>query len=511
MNDYMRLGQQAVQHKKLAESVEWFRKAVKESPKDAQANACLGQSLCWLGYKSEGFEYLGISGQILLKKAKKTRDIKLVLDLADQMQHWEDYQGSLTLCKQALKLNGAVGRGYQLLALSHMRLNQKKPALSAGKKALSLVPDNSVLTLLVGTLEINDGQFERARKRLEKLLENPLLKPEEKFRVHKELARLLDKMKVFDQVFGHLHAAGKISERIPQIQRQDATYVPNMLTEYKTGFSLDVVGKLQDENFADAHPAPVFVVGFMRTGTTLTQEVLGAHPQVFVADESDLLIKTINEMRRRLGISDGSAKVVNKLDQLDIDNIKQLREFYWQQAKALYGDACDEKLFLDKTTMNSIDLGFINVIFPDAKLIFLIRDPRDVCLSCIMQTMTPTPSTVHLNKWESTARFYAQVMDWWLTVKPRLSMANMELRYEDAVFEFETTFTRVFDFLGLPWDPAVTEFHKKALGKVISSPSYSQVAQPLYSSSVGRWQNYASEYEAIESVLHPFLDEFDYS
>ncbi len=507
----MQLGQQAVQNNNLAESIDWFRKAVKESPKDAQANACLGQSLCWLGHKVEGFKYLRNSGQVLLKKAKKSRDLKSVLDLADQMQHWEDYQGSMTLCKQALKINASVVRCYQLLALAHMRLNQKKPALSAGKKALSLLPDNPILTILVGTLEINDGQWEQARKRLEKLLESPLLKPEENFRAHKELARLLDKMKVYDQVFAHLHAAGEFAEMLPQVQRQNAKLVPKMLADYTAGFSQNVLGKWQAECFTDPHSAPVFVVGFMRTGTTLTQEVLGAHPQIFVADESDLLIKVINEVRRRVGVPDGDASVVNKLDQLGLDDIKQLREFYWQQAQALYGDAFDEKLFLDKTTMNSVDIGFINVIFPDAKLIFLVRDPRDVCLSCFMQTMTPTPSTVHLNKWESTAQFYAQVMGWWLAVQPRLTLANMELRYEDAVSDFETTFTRTFDFLGLQWDPAVTEFHKKALGKVISSPSYSQVAQPLYSSSVGRWQNYAAEYAVIEQQLQPFLEQYHYT
>jgi sulfotransferase family protein len=165
---------------------------------------------------------------------------------------------------------------------------------------------------------------------------------------------------------------------------------------------------------------------------------------------------------------------------------------------------------LDKTTMNSIDIGLINCLFPDAKLVFLLRDPRDVCLSCFMQTMIPTPSTVHLLTWQNTARFYAQIMDWWAVVKPKLSMQFIEFRYEDAVFEFEPAFRKVFDFLGLTWDPKVADFHKNVAGKVIASPSFSQVAQPLYSSSVGRWQHYAQEYEAIAETLKPYLDAYGY-
>ena len=160
--------------------------------------------------------------------------------------------------------------------------------------------------------------------------------------------------------------------------------------------------------------------------------------------------------------------------------------------------------------MNTIDLGLINCLFPDAKLVFLLRDPRDVCLSCFMQTMIPTPSTIHLLTWQDTARFYAQVMDWWLTVKPRLTMDFIEFRYEDAVFHFETAFRQVFDLLGLNWDPAVADFHKKAAGKYIASPSFSQVSQPLYSSSVGRWRHYAAEYAAISNWLQPFISEFGY-
>jgi len=507
MSQFMQLGQAAIQKSNIAEAVDWFTKALEENPKDPQVMACLGQSLCWQGKREQGIVHLRQSGQLLLKKARKNRDTKLALDLAEQLQHWNDYAGALEVCKQAVQINPGFVRGYQLLALTHSRLNQKKSALAAGRKALQLVPDSAMLTILLATLEAANGLTEAARHRLEKVLQNPLLTPEEKFRAHKELARFLDKLGLYDQVFPHLHASAEVSPRLPEVTRQDANLVPRMLEINKTGFDRELLGRWSTTAFPLDQPAPVFLLGFMRTGTTLTQEVLGAHPEVFVADETDLIVTVVNELNR---LSNNQGSVPEQLRKLDLAGALHLRAFYWNRARSLYGDKIGSRLLLDKTTMNTIDLGLINCLFPDAKLVFLLRDPRDICLSCFMQTMIPTPSTVHLLSWQATARFYAQVMDWWMTVKPRLTMDFFEFRYEDAVFQFEPAFRKVFDFLGLDWDPAVADFHKNATGKYIASPSFNQVAQPLYSSSVGRWRHYEKEYAAISAWLQPFISEFGY-
>ncbi|CAD6880060.1 hypothetical protein [Methylomonas albis] len=507
MNQFIQLGRTAIENKNFVEAAEWFGKAVAENPKDAQFLACLGQSLCWQGKLNEGLAHLRQSGQFLLKKARKSRDINLALDLADQLQFWNDFPGALEICKQAVQINPGQLRGYQLLALTYSRLNLKKPALAAGRQALKLAPNSAVLAILLATLEAADGLNQEAKQRLEKVLQNPLLTAEERFRANKELARILDKLGQYDQVFAHLHAAAEVAPRLPEVKRQNASLVPKMLESHKTEFDRDLLGRWANTEFPADQPAPVFLLGFMRTGTTLTQEVLASHPEMFVADETDLIASVTKELNR---LSNGQGSLAEQLRKLDLAGVLQLRAFYWNRARALYGDKIGTRLLLDKTTMNTIDLGLINYIFPDAKLVFLLRDPRDVCLSCFMQTMLPTPSTVHLFSWDGTARFYAQVMDWWMTIRSKLTMNFIEFRYEDAVFDFEPAFRNVFDFLDLDWDPAVAEFHKKAAGKYIASPSFSQVAQPLYSSSVGRWHHYQAEYTAILPELQTFIDEFGY-
>lgn len=507
MTTYIQRGHAAIQSRNVAEAAEWFEKAVVENPKDGQAKACLGQALCWLGRRKEGIAYLRQSGQLLMKKARKSRDISLLLGLAEQLQFWNDYHGSLELAEQAVRIDSSNVQGFQLLALACSRLNRNKSALSAGRQAVKLAPHNAMLQILLATLETAQGQYEEAKRRLEKVL-NGFPTAEEKFRAHKELARILDKLKAYDQVFPHLHAAAEVSGLLPEVRKQDAALVPNLIRTYTDGFTPELLGRWSGTGFPrDDRAPPVFLVGFMRSGTTLTQEVLDAHPDVFVADETDLMVA----LRKELDLMAGTPGTTpEQLAKLDLAGVLHLRRFYWNRAKALFGNEIDRPVFVDKTTMNTIDLGLIHCIFPDAKLIFVMRDPRDVCLSCFLQTMVPTPSTIHLLSWEGTAGFYAQIMSWWQSMKTRMTLDFIEFRYEDAVYRFETTFRELFAFLGLSWNPAVADFHKRAAGKYINSPSFGQVAQPLYASSVGRWRYYASEFASVSEVLAPFVTAFGY-
>jgi hypothetical protein len=506
MTPFMQRGQAAIQSQNFAEAVHWFEQAVAATPGDAQAQACLGQTLCWLERRGEGLGHLREAGRILAKKARKSRDIGLLLGLVEQLQFWNDYAGALELGRQAVEINPALARGFQLLAFAHARLNQKRSALAAGRQAVRLAPYSAALQILLAGLEAADRQYEPAKQRLEKVLRG-YLPPEERFRAHKELAGILDKLGEYPLVFPHLHAAGEVAKVLPEVIRQDAALVPALIRASRDGFDRELLGRWAEAPFPEDRPAPVFLMGFMRSGTTLTQEVLDAHPELFVADEANLIVAVAEELKRMVPAGTG---VPDRLRKLDFQGVLHLRGFYWRKVRDRYGERPGRRLLVDKTTMNTLDLGLINTLFPDSKVVFVLRDPRDVVLSGFMQTMVPTPATVHLLDWRSTAEFYALVMDWWLAVGPRLTLDVIEFRYEEAVAEFEPTFRKVFDFLGLSFDPAVARFHERAAGKYINSPSFSQVAQPLYASSVGRWRHYAADFAPVAERLRPFVDAFGY-
>lgn len=496
----------AVKARNHAEAAKWFEQALTESPADVQAKVGLGQSLCNLGRRDEGTACLRQAGQHFLQAARQRGDISQLLGLISQLQHWSDFVGALELGQQAVLINGADFRGYQLLALTYSQLNKTAEALIAGRRALELDPENSMMHILQGSLEADAGQHAAARLRLEDVLSYELSAREE-FRAHKELARVLDKLGEYDQVFPHLHAAASFASSLPEVSRQDKTLIPAMLKANRAGFDRELLGRWSGAAFPQDRPSPVFLVGFMRSGTTLTQEVLDAHPGVFVADEADF----IWAVHRELHLMDNSnASTAQKLRRLDLSGVLHLREFYWNRVRQRFGDSVGDRLLVDKFTMNTIDLGLINVIFPDAKVVFVMRDPRDVCVSCYMQLMVPSPTTVHLLTWQGTAEFYAMVMDWWLYIKQHMTLDFIEFRYEDAVTQFEPTFRRVFDFLGLVWDAGVADFHTRAAGKFIATPSRTQVSQPLYLSSVTRWRHFESEFAAISQLFTPFVGAFNY-
>ena len=496
----------AVEAHNTLETIEWFEKALAENPDHAEAKAWLGQSLCSVGRIGEGTAYLRQAGQQFLSAAAGSGDASLALELVEELQHWRDFSGALELGQQAVRINPSEPRGFQLLTLTYSQLNRLPEALDAGRRALDLAPDNTMMQILQGSLEADARHNDAAKDRLEAVLSLRLTAQEE-FRVHKELARVLDNLGAYDQVFPHLHAAASLSGALPEFAEQDAAFIPNVLQASRAGFDRDLLGRWSGTAFPPDQPAPIFVIGFMRSGTTLTQEILGAHPDVFVADEEGFIPAVNRELHR---MDTTSAAVADKLRRLDRAGVLRLRALYWTLARQRFGGDIGERAFVDKFTMNTVDLGLINVIFPDAKAVFVMRDPRDVCISCFMQLMVPSQTTVHLLTWRGTAEFYALVMDWWMHVKPLLTLDVMEFRYEDAVTRFEPVFRKVFDFLGLGWDPAVADFHKNAAGKFIASPSRNQVAQPLYSSSVARWRHFEQEFPPVAGLLEPFIRAFDY-
>lgn len=506
MNDFMRRGYDAVEADNIKAAAQWFEKALEANPDDPKAQAWLGQCLCSLYRNVEGVAYLRQAGTYFLRDSSANKNTSMVLEVISQLQYWGDFQGALELLNQVIKGNNSDFRSFQLLAATYAQLNKKTEAMIAGEQAIKLAPKNIMMQVFQASLEADEGLNDVARQRLEKVL-HAQPNAREGFRAHKELARVLDKLGNYGEVFSHLHVACELAKSLPEYSNQNMNLIPNMLKANKQSYNRELLGRWSGIKFNVNPPSPVFLMGFMRSGTTLTQEVLDAHPDIFVSDETDFIGAMQNELHK---MDNSNKSTAAKLEQLDLVSVTHLRNFYWTSVYWRYGDVLDQRVFVDKFTMNTIDLGVINFIFPDARIIFVMRDPRDICLSCFMQLMVPTAITVHLLSWQGTANIYAQVMDWWIYIKQQMTLDFIEFRYEDAISEFESTFRKVFEFLGVVWDPVVISFHKHAAEKIIATPSRTQVTKPLYSSSVNRWQHFESEMQSISELLNPVISALDY-
>jgi sulfotransferase family protein len=145
------------------------------------------------------------------------------------------------------------------------------------------------------------------------------------------------------------------------------------------------------------------------------------------------------------------------------------------------------------------------------KIVFALRDPRDVVLSCFMQRLPLNAVSVHYLTLEGTAKKYATTMNAWLKIRGMLRNPWIEVRYEDTVADLERQARTVLEFLELPWDDSVLEYHRRAQTKHVHSPTYEAVTKPVYSSSIGRWRNYAAQFEPYLKILQPFVEAFGYA
>jgi len=175
------------------------------------------------------------------------------------------------------------------------------------------------------------------------------------------------------------------------------------------------------------------------------------------------------------------------------------------------GQPVGTRLLIDKNpSVNFLIPAFIRV-FPEIKLLVALRDPRDVCLSCFMQAHLPlSKGSVAYLSLENTIEAYAGVMDLWRTLAPLIKNPFLEVCYEDMVDDLEPVARRALDFLGVPWDARVLGFDEHARNKRVRSPTYADVAQPVFKRARGRWHHYRKYLEPHLEKLEPFVKAFGY-
>ena len=238
------------------------------------------------------------------------------------------------------------------------------------------------------------------------------------------------------------------------------------------------------------------------------EQVLDSHEEVKSADEFDVFSQWIHQpIFRRFP---PSLPVLSILDNVPRAVRQQARATYWQQTEAIFEEPLGERMLLDKNPGMTIMLPLINWAFPEMKMLIALRDPRDVVLSCFMQKVPLTPISSAWLSLTDAAEYYARCMTTWLKTRELTTSPWLEFRYEDVVADLRKEAHRITDFLGLPWDDKVLQFHEHAKEKIVRSPTYKDVTKPVYSGSIGRWQHYASQLEPILDKLQPFVTEFGY-
>jgi tetratricopeptide (TPR) repeat protein len=318
------------------------------------------------------------------------------------------------------------------------------------------------------------------------------------------LAKSLDQLGRHDEAFEALlqaHASQNlwIEQTVPDVAADDTA----LLRAMQTGCDANDVARWDHAGAPSYLESPIFIVAFPRSGTTLLEQVLDAHPRLRSMDEQPYLQDAIDRLRV------GDARYPDRLAALTPTQIAGAREYYWSLVRQRVQLAPGEQL-IDKNPLNLLRLPVIARLFPNARILLAVRHPCDVVLSGFMQHFR-NEFAWDCRDLPTLARTYRRSMDYWYQQAAVLRPTWREVRYESFVADFEAQVRGLAEFLDLPWVDSMLEpgAHARRKG-FIATPSYSQVVQPVHRRSVDRWRDYARHLAPVVPELRPCLDRWGY-
>ncbi|MEO6749023.1 MAG: sulfotransferase, partial [Casimicrobiaceae bacterium] len=254
----------------------------------------------------------------------------------------------------------------------------------------------------------------------------------------------------------------------------------------------------------DTRHSPVFIVGFPRSGTTLLEQMLDAHPALQSMDERPFF-NTLSDELLEHGVQ--LPQDLHRLNQRDCDELrKRYLELACEKVPRHWGAQ-----LVDKNPLNMMWLPLIHRLFPHAKFILALRQPCDVLLSCYLQNFRSSVLALACTSLERLAAAYVIAMEHWLHHVEVLRPNVLVSRYEDLVADTAHQTQRIADFIGVEDARPMLEFDRHARNKgFIATPSYTQVVQPVNRKAIDRWLRYRREFAPVLPILEPMLWHWGY-
>jgi Flp pilus assembly protein TadD len=320
------------------------------------------------------------------------------------------------------------------------------------------------------------------------------------------LAKSLDALRRHDEAFDVLTAAHRSQIELLRLTAPAliARGAPTM-TITRFGCDPHDVAEWDHSTAPPLAESPVFIVAFPRSGTTLLELTLDSHPLLASMDEQPYLQNALDDL-----IGEG-AVYPERLAGLNATQLDSVRARYWERVRRKVPLRAGQRL-VDKNPLNILRLPVIRRLFPNSPVILAVRHPCDVMLSCFMQHFRTPDFALLCSDLTALAVGFRRTFDFWYQQQQLLQPKSMELRYETFAGEFENQIRGVLDFLALPWDDAVLRPQETARSKgFISTPSYSQVIEPVHGKAVDRWRAYERYLAPVLPIVEPYLERWNYA
>ena len=484
---------------RLFEALDYLKKALEMAPNDPQVLHGLGLCLSKLGSQREAL--VAFEASLL----HRPRFAPTLHHMGAAFEAIGEDQAARTCYQRATEADAGFADPLAGLASIAARRGQGEEARRYAERALELDADQSTAAIALAGAELAEGHADHAEARLRALLARPTLYGPDRPTVFAMLGDALNTQGRADAAFA-AYAEGKTT----------AARVHDALlskTQDYEAVARRVLGGLQTISKwpqaasaparADAPAAHVFLLGFPRSGTTLAGQILAGHPSVVTLDERSPL----DAQSAAYLFPENSVEALTKLNAKQLD---ELRATYWTAISAMNLDVAG-KVLIDKLPLNTLKLPMIARLFPQAKIIFAVRDPRDVVWSCFRQSFQINAAMAQFLTLLQTAKFYDVVMQVGEAARAKLPLETHLLRYEALVEDLKSQMQPICDFLGVEWTEAMLDFAAGAEERRIATPSAAQVRRGLYAEGVGQWRAYAAHLQPVLPILEPWLRRFDYA
>ena len=382
--------------------------------------------------------------------------------------------------------------------------NRLEDARALADRAVALAPNFPAARVVIARLELRAGHADAAEATAREMLAQPGLRPNLRTTTCMLLGEALEKLGRFEEAFASFTEGNELDRKLQAPRFENVQYASSPAAiEKLTAFMRTADPSKWTRPPADGLPTPVFLVGFPRSGTTLLQQVLAGHPDITTLEEQD----NLRDAHQSLLLAPGALERWSSLPETELG---RWRREYWNRVERKMPAGAKRATYLDKLPMNLAVLPVIHLLFPDAKFIVAQRDPRDVILSCFRNQFAINAAMFHFLSLEGAARYYDEVMTSAEVARERLPLALHVARYEDVVADLRGEAKKLMDFLEKPWTDDVLKYTETASRRAISTPSATQVIQPIYQTSMGQWRRYEAQLAPVLPVLQPWVQKFGY-
>jgi tetratricopeptide (TPR) repeat protein len=458
---------------------------------------------------------LGAIGAVLRKEGR----LEEALEILDQVVTAEPRHPAAWLERgytlDALRLDAAAGDSYRRalsldpnlapalgkLADAAAKRGETAEGEALAARALAIDAAEPAANCGLATIEIEAKEGQKAERRLRALLQ-PTLRGDDRTRALTLLGDALDRQDRTAEAFAAYAEAQENFRSVyaplltPSAERPShRRFIENIIDQVRA--TPPMAASAQTPAVPGAAARHVFLLGYPRSGTTLVENVLASSSDVIALEERD----TFADSDGILVANDGT---MPDLDTLEPALAGDLRAGYWARVRTMAGDVSG-KTFVDMNPFNGIKLPVIARLFPDARILIMRRDPRDIVLSCFRVNFTPSTAAWSFSDLEETARHYDALTTLIALCRERLPLAFHEVRYDRLVTDFEPTVRAFADFIGLPWTDEFRRFDRTAKARGVSTASATQVRRGLYDGR-GQWRRYAEQLAPVLPILAPWVD-----